>query len=139
LIEILVALSVLLIGMSGILALLSTGVALSRDGAHRADAALLVEDLLHAAVDSIRAREGTGSKDAANVRIERTPVPGRNDFNYEATFVRLPGEKERTSLVTLTISHFVRGRERTHRFGPYPVVIEQEFSRKVRAALAERQ
>ncbi len=132
LVEILVALGILLVGMTGVMALLSAGVALEKDGADRAESALLVRELLEQArADAAEAPEDGGPAAAAVPQ----PVPGRPGVSYTARFTAIPGDPTgRARVVVIEIQREVRGRVRSERYGPYTVILDREFRTKVKEA-----
>lgn len=102
LVELLVAFSIMLVGMTGIIAMLSAGLAMERRSTLVIEANLALEELLPRvrAELALQTNEGGG----ASLAIARTQVPGRNDLEYAVEAEPMPNSSDGTEyLMKLTV------------------------------------
>ena len=102
LVELLVAFSIMLVGMTGIIAMFSAGLSLERRSTLMVEANLSLEELLpHVRRElALQAKEGGGGA----LAIARTQVPGRNDLEYAAEAEPMPGSLDGSEyLMKLTV------------------------------------
>lgn len=102
LVELLVAFSIMLVGMTGIIAMLSAGLSMERRSTLVVEANLTLEELLpHVRSElTLQAREGGG----APLSIARTPVPGRTDLEYAVVAEPMPDSVDGSEyLMKLTV------------------------------------
>jgi prepilin-type N-terminal cleavage/methylation domain-containing protein len=119
LIEVLVAMALLLVGMSGILALFSTAVSLQAEATERLDVALLFPGVIQSITEDLAGRAGAG----ALALDGEYPVPGAPRYRYRV-LVREdptdPGGPVRMCHVSLVA--VIGGQESVYDFGYLPVV-----------------
>ena len=119
LIEVLVAMALLAIGMSGILALFSTAVSLQAQATVRLDVALLFPGVVQAITQDLSVRAGSGGLASDG----EYPVPGAPRYRYRVLVREDPTEPDgdvrmcRVSLVAV-----IGGQENVYDFGYLPMV-----------------
>ena len=122
LVEVMVAMGILVVGMSTVLGLLSFALSLHRTSAERAESALALE----AVVAELRAQAfppQKGGKAGEPQEVRERPVPGHEDLLYSARFrenPKLAGEY----LVELEIAWKEKGRLRSQ---AYRTILNQEI------------
>lgn len=135
LLEMLVAMALLAVGLSSVLALFTFGAALRRTSAERERAALAAEAIVADLRRALFPLESDGSIGDAPDLADR-PVPNAEGLLYTATLreeADLPG----AYLALVEVSWSERGRRRAERFETV-LVREVPFERRMRAILKER-
>ncbi|MCB9831977.1 MAG: prepilin-type N-terminal cleavage/methylation domain-containing protein [Planctomycetes bacterium] len=138
LIEVLVAMSVLLIGMTGIITLFSTGLGLERRGSLAVDAAVALEDVMPEVRRQIEERLGEdGGVDA--VDLPRNPIPGWVGLDYLARARRMP-ESNNPSAWMLEVRVIPRGvpEDQGLSYGYLPARFGRTYETLVREAEQEK-
>jgi prepilin-type N-terminal cleavage/methylation domain-containing protein len=122
LIEVLVAMGLLAIGMSGIMALFSTGLAMQKEAVERMDMDILVSGILAQVEEDLAAR-AAGSGGAASLNGATFAVPGNPTYRYRVFVEDLPDDPAgRVVLCRVQVIARARGRERLYDLGYLPVV-----------------
>ncbi len=131
LVELLVAFSILLVGMTGIVGLFSAGLNLARDAEVELDAAAAQAEL-HGAV---RERLMALTRDGADgeIHLEREPVPGREGLEYTVDALPYPGEEGgRGWLVRIRVIPRGVSEEEGYDWGYLPMSLRPSFEDLVR-------
>jgi prepilin-type N-terminal cleavage/methylation domain-containing protein len=90
LIEVLVAFSILLVGITGIITAFSAGLALEREGSMTFDAHHLLEELGPTVKSDLMVRTQAG--ESGDLRLTRRPVPGYPGLEYEVQAMPMPDD-----------------------------------------------
>lgn len=139
LIEVLVAMGVLVIGMTGILALYTASVAIQKEATERSDVAVHVSGVMAAIEDALdRASEqGEDRRGALEALSGRTiPVPNDARYRYQLTVVPDPSDDGGTIfLCRVVLLARRKGRDQVHDFGYFPIVPERGNDRRIRELL----
>jgi prepilin-type N-terminal cleavage/methylation domain-containing protein len=137
LIEILVALSVLLVGMAGVISLFSTGLSLERKSSTSIDAAVALQDVIpkvHAEME-LRLK---GSPEAEAFRIQRTKLDGWVGFDYSADAIPIVGAVDGSAyLLKVTVIPQGQPEEDGYSYGYLPLSLGVNYEDLVRAAKKE--
>ncbi len=137
LVEILVAMTVLLIGMTGIITLFSTGLSLERRGSLAVDAAVALEDVMPEVRRQIEERLQE-AEDVDAVDLPRNPIPGWLGLDYLARARRMP-DLNNPSAWLLEVTVVARGTppDRGLSYGFLPVRFGRTYETLVREAERE--
>jgi prepilin-type N-terminal cleavage/methylation domain-containing protein len=134
LIEILLAMGLLVIGMTGILTLFSVALDLEAKAAERHDVARSIPEVLNKIADDLKGRPGaTDSRGKSRVENE---FPLAQGSRYRCSYVveHLPGEHDgRCVLARVQIIVPAPGGERAIDFGYLPVVLPSPNAALIRA------
>lgn len=122
LVEVLVAMGILIIGMSSLLLLFNTAVTIQRDAAERSDTAILSAEVMALVRDRI-GRElaaGTGERDLEGRTFE---VPSDPRYRYRVQVQDDPSDPSgKARLVRVLLVALRDGAESVHDLGVVPVV-----------------
>lgn len=136
-IELIIAFTILLVGMTGIITMFSAGLNLERAGSLRADTALILDELQPVVHRRLHAQLLEGEDEALS--LIREPVPGFPSLDYDARCVPMPNDElGRGFLVTITVYAPAQPEEKTFSYGPLPMILEPSHEELVQKALAEK-
>ena len=136
-IELIIAFTILLVGMTGIITMFSAGLTLEREGTLRADTARILDELqplVHR-----RLHDQLSQGDDGDLSLIREPVPEFPHLDYDARCVPMPNDEQgRGYLVTITLYAAAEPAEKTFSYGPLPMILEPNPEEMVQQALAEK-
>ncbi len=140
LIEVIAAMGLLVIGMSGILALFSAALALQKEATERIDIGLSwlavqaeVERDLAAHIE-LKGRARLKELDGVDL-----PVPGDSRYRYRVTLQPMTDDPlGRGYWARIEILARTQGRERVHDLGYIPIIPEKDNDALIRGALAPK-
>lgn len=136
LVEILVAFTILLVGMTGIIAMFGTGLKMERRGRDAYESALLIDELRSEVRKELRARVKAGA--AGEIRIEEREVPGQPELRYRVRAVPIPEAKEAGGwLVEIRVAPPGTDEEDAYSFGWLPWQLGPEYDELVRKTLED--
>lgn len=137
LVEILVAMSVLLLGMAGILGLFTAGLALERRSSLAIDTAVAMRDV-EPLVRSATIKALAEGNDDGDLSIPRTPIPGWVGLDYVAEVLPLPDSETNEGYV-MKITVIPRGAQEKDGFtyGYLPLRLGKSYESLVREAARE--
>ncbi len=127
LVEILVAMGLLVIGMSGVIALFSGALDLEAEAAERMDAALLLPEAVERISVEAAARVAGGSKGGKSRGDGEFGLGATNRWKCRYLFESVPGDdagREVLARVTLVVP--APGGERTYEFGYLPIALPSD-------------
>lgn len=102
LVELLVAFSIMLVGMTGIIAMLSAGLSLERQSTLVVEANLTLDELLPLVKRELALQ--VSEDGGQSLAIARTQVPGRSDLDYAVDAEPMPDSPDGTEyLMRLTV------------------------------------
>ena len=131
LVELLVAFSLLLVGMTGIIALFAAGLRLERQGTLEYEGAVLLDELRPRVRQALLEQLKAG--DAESLGIERTAVPSQPGLFYQADAVRMPDDPLGHGwLVTIKVFARQTAGEREYSLGLMPMRLGPEYDELVR-------
>jgi prepilin-type N-terminal cleavage/methylation domain-containing protein len=139
LIEILVAMGLLVVGMSGILALFSASLALQKQAAERLDVGLSLS-AIQAEVEQDLARRLAADSKVSPLKLSGAefPVPGDRVYKYRVTLQALPGDASgRGYLCRVVVVARERGQENLYDLGYIPVVPRPDNDALIRSTQEE--
>ncbi len=135
--EILVAMSVLLVGMAGIIGLFTTGLSLERRSSLAIDTAIALRDVEPLVRDHMLARLREGA-DLEELAIPRSPLPGWEGLDYVAEVKALPGvETHEGYLLKITVVPRGVREDRGFTWGFLPLQLRRPFEDRVHQARQE--
>ncbi len=134
LVEILVALTVLLVGMAGIIGLFSTGLTLERRSTLAIDTAVALRDIEPQIKAEITTRLAAGV-DVADLSTPRSPIPGWQGLDYLTEVLPLPGSETNEGYL-LKITVVPRGvqEDKGFSYGFLPIRLGQNYERLIKEA-----
>jgi len=137
LIEILVAFSLLLVGMTGIITMFATGMRLERAGSVAFDGAVVLDELQPQIIEKLRKMRAQDGG-AGELSIARTDVPGQPGLTYTARAVPFPGDEDGHGyLVNVFVMPAGVTEEDAFSLGWLPVRLQPRFEELVRKAEEE--
>lgn len=135
--EILVAMSVLLIGMAGVIGLFTTGLSLERRSSLAIDTAVALRDVEPLVRDEVTRRLLEG-EDVERLDIPRTPIPGWIGLDYLADIQPLPGyETNEGYLLKITVVPRGVPDDKGFTYGYLPLRLGKTFESMVKLARQE--
>lgn len=136
-IELIIAFTILLVGMTGIITMFSAGLSLDREGTLRADTARILDELqplVHKRLYQQLQEGGDGG-----LSLVREPVPDFPQLTYDVHCVPMPNDEQgRGFLVTITLYSPAEPEEKTFSYGPLPMMLEPNPEEMVQNALEEK-
>ncbi len=136
-IELIIAFTILLVGMTGIITMFSAGLTLDREGTLRADTARILDELqptVHRRLFEQLQQGGDGG-----LSLTREVVPGFPHLDYDAQCLSMPNDEQgRGYLVTITLYSPGEPDEKTFSYGPLPMILEPDPEEMVQKALEEK-
>ena len=136
--EVLVAMGLLAIGMTGILSLYGAAITLQRESTERMDVALLLPGVMEEVRSELSRRaagkEGRlGMKGLEGVEL---PVPGNPRYSYRVTLDEDPTDPTgRVILCRVELIAKSRGASKAYDFGYLPVILERDNDARIRELL----
>ncbi len=131
LVELLVAFSILLVGMTGIVGLFSAGLNLARDAEVELDAAAAQAELQDLVRERLRALTRDGGD--GEIHLEREPVPGREGLEYAVDAMPYPGEVGKPGwLVRIRVIPRGAAEDEGYDWGYLPMSLRPSFEELVR-------
>lgn len=135
LIEVLVALFVLGVGVSGLLALFNTGVGLQKEAVERMDVALILPGILRSVEDELSDRS-EGPRDLPDAPGEERPVPGHPAYAWRVRLHEDPSDPSgRVVLCRVEILAPPWDQGRVYSFPYLPIVPQRSNDARIRALL----
>lgn len=136
LIEVLVAFTILLVGMTGIIAMFGTGLKMERRGRDAYESALMMDELKPAIRRELRDRVKKGA--SGEIRIEEREVPGQPELRYRVHAVPIPEAKDAGGwLVEIRVAPPGTDEEDAYSFGWLPWHLGPEYDELVRKTLED--
>jgi prepilin-type N-terminal cleavage/methylation domain-containing protein len=136
LVEIIVAMGVLLVGMTGIFSLFATALGLQREATERMDTALNLPSIMSEVENevAIRFQDPQKGPDVLNGAV--FPVPGNAAYRYRLTVEPMPDDPEgRAFFCRIEILARYRGQERVYDMGYRPIIPEPDNEARIRQLL----
>ena len=131
LVELLVAFTILLIGMTGIITMFSAGLMLEREGDLLQDTSL-VQSELESEVRRELARRVAAGGESIDLDFARREVPGRLGLEWQADVVPVPDDDTgRAFLVRITVFSPGAPREREFTWGYLPVAVAPDHAKLI--------
>ncbi|MEZ6196100.1 MAG: prepilin-type N-terminal cleavage/methylation domain-containing protein [Planctomycetota bacterium] len=136
LIEVLVAFSILLVGMTGIIAMFGTGLKMERRGRNAFDAALVLDELRPRVRRELDRKVSQGAQ--GDIRLESREVPGYPGLSYSVRAMPAPGETAgRAWLVDIRVAPTGTAEEDAFSFGWLPYRLAPTFEELVRRSMED--
>ncbi|MCA9321177.1 MAG: prepilin-type N-terminal cleavage/methylation domain-containing protein [Planctomycetes bacterium] len=136
LVELLVAFSILLVGMTGIIAMFSAGLSLEREATLEFEAEAAIDELAPIVRSRLLALVAQG--ESGNVELPLEPVPGRPGLDYEVSALAMSDLGARGGyLVRVRIIPRGRGADDAIDHGFLPMRLGREFEDLVRESPTE--
>lgn len=137
LIEVLVAFTILLVGMAGIITAFSAGLTLEQEGRTAFEGGFYLDELRPLVRDQLIAKILSGQ--SGDLKIARSEVPGRPGLFYEATARAMPGDSLGYGyLVKIDVIAPRPGGDRRESSEFSPMILAPSQQELIRKALAER-
>ena len=137
LIEIILALGVLLVGMTGIFSLFATALGLQKEATERMDTALNLPSIMSEIEAELADRvlhQGGGLSNLTGVVL---PVPGNPNYRYRLTVEPMPDDPEgRAFFCRIEVLARYRGEDRVYDMGYRPVIPEPDNEARIQQLLA---
>ncbi|MEE9392880.1 MAG: prepilin-type N-terminal cleavage/methylation domain-containing protein [Planctomycetota bacterium] len=138
LIEILVAFSLLLVGMAGIISMFAAGMRLERAGSLAFDGAVILDELSPEIIEDFRLQRAANKAGGVELRIERSEVKGHPGMTYSARAIPFPDDEEGHGyLVNVFVMPAGVAEEDAFSQGWLPVRLRPRFEELVRKAQEE--
>ena len=135
LVEVLVAMGVLVIGMSAILALFNTAVFIQKTAAERNDVSTLASGVLARVRDDLSGRLAEGGREALGAGVI-LPVPGHPRYHYRVEVDDDPSDPDgRAIFCHIEILAKRRGEWVPYDLGYFPVIPEANNDERIRRLL----
>jgi prepilin-type N-terminal cleavage/methylation domain-containing protein len=137
LVEVLVAFTILLVGMTGIIAMFGTGLKMERQGRDAYESALSIDELRPLVRDELLARVAKGA--SGEIRIEERELPGRPELRYRVRAVPIPEREARDGwLVEIRVAPPGTPEEDAYSFGWLPWQLRDTYDELVRKSLEDK-
>lgn len=137
LVELLVAFSILLVGMTGIITMFATGLSLEREATLSFEATTVLEDLRPEVIERMRL-EVTGGRQGQGMTLQRRPVEGYPGLQYEVRAIQAPEDPwDRVWLVEIVVLAPTTSGFREFSNGMLPVVLEPTYEERIKEALSK--
>jgi len=140
-VEVLVAMGLLAVGMTGILSLFGAAVTLERESSERMDVALLLPGVMDEVTLELnrRARGQVGKADVAALDGSTFPVSQNPRYSYRITLADDPTDPAgRIVLCRVELLARVRGGFRSYDFGYLPIVLEADNDARIQKLLEKK-
>jgi prepilin-type N-terminal cleavage/methylation domain-containing protein len=137
LVEILIAMSILLLGMTGIFSLFSTALSLQKEATERFDVSIQLSSIIAQVQDDLAHRvSASGGSGTKGLDGQTFPVPGSNQYTYRVTLEPIPdAPDDRGFFCRIEILAKNRGDERVYDMGYRPIVPEPDNDARIRELL----
>lgn len=133
LVEVLVALGVLLVGMTGVFSLFATALSLQREATERMDTALILPTIISEVEGDLAERLEGGVRNVLALSGATLPVPGIPAYRYRVTMEPMPDDPEgRAYFCRIEILARHRGQDRVYDMGYRPVIPEPDNEVRIR-------
>ena len=138
--EVLVAMGLLAVGMTGILSLFAAAVQLQQESAERMDVALLFPGVMSEVraelTRRVSGKEGrSGMKSLEGILL---PVPGNARYRYRVSLEEDPTDPSgRVVLCRVELLAKTRGALRAYDFGYLPIILEKDNDDRIRVMLGQ--
>ena len=134
LIEVIVALGVLLVGMTGIFSLFSTALNLQKEATERMDVALTLPAILTEVEEALAARlEGESQQSASALNGAVLEVPGNPIYRYRVQVEPIPDDPDgRGFFCRIEILARSQGEDRVYDMGYRPIIPEPDNDLRIK-------
>jgi len=139
LLEVLMAMAVLLLGMTGIFAVFGASLSLQKEAAERLDVSLALSAVMGQVQEDLAERMG-GKESGARSRLtgQEFPVPGTPGYKYRVTVEPVPDDPSgRGCFCRIEIIARFRGEDRVYDMGYRPIVPEPDNDARIRALVGQ--
>jgi len=140
LIEVLVAMFILAIGVTGVLGVFTTGVGLQKEATERMDVALMLPGILDGVQEELSRQARGEDRDVLPTFEGRTfVVPGWERYHYRVRLEQDPNDPtNRVWLCSVELLAPPVGEGRVYAFPYLPIVPEEDNDARIRALLGNR-
>ncbi|MAG57295.1 MAG: hypothetical protein CMJ83_13460 [Planctomycetes bacterium] len=139
LIEILVAMGILLMGMTGIFAVFAASLALQKEATERFDVSMQLSAVMAQVQGDLAASlDGKSAGDATRLSGQRFPVPDNPNYSYRVWLEPIPDDPSgRGWFCRIEIIAKSRGDERVYDMGYRPIIPEPDNDARIRKLLGQ--